>query len=168
MTMRNTTARHTFAVCAVAAGLLLTAGCKPATGTTSSSNPSGAASASGTLAPTEPGASVGDLSGLPSGFPSYTGDDPACRATANAVESLGPQLGDLSDKSAAATTFANMAQAERDAAPQATTQNVTSAVSILADDYQAIADALNGGSDPNYLKLTKDVVAAVQACASTS
>lgn len=167
MTMRKTTARHAFAICAVAAGLVLT-GCKPNTDSASSASPSGSSGASGTLAPTEPGASVGDLSGLPSGFPSYTGNDPACRATANAVESLGPQIGDLSDKSAAATTFRNMAQAERDVAPQATTQDVSSSVSILADDYQAVADALSGNATPNYLKMTQDVVSVVKACASAN
>jgi hypothetical protein len=165
MTMRNTTARHAFAACAVAAGLLL-GGCTSNADLGSPAGPSGPSGASGTPAPTEPGASVGDLSGLPSGFPSYSGSDPACRNTSNALESLGPQIADLSDKAGAATTFANMAQEARDAAPQSTTQAVSGAVSVLADDYQAIADALRGGATPDFLKVARDATSVVKACAA--
>jgi len=152
-----------FTACALAAGLLL-AGCK-AGSDTASSGPSGSANPSPSAAPTQPGASVGDLSGLPSGFPSYSGTDPACRSASNAVESLGTQLGDVSDPSGAAATFATMAQQARDVAPQATSQTVTSAISALAEDYQSISDALRGGSNPDYLKVVHDATTMVKACA---
>ena len=104
-------------------------------------------------------------SGLPSGFPSYAGSDPACRTASNAVESLGTQLGDLCDKTGAAATFATMAQQARDAAPQATARPSPSAISALADDYQSIADALRGGTSPDYLKVAQDAYTMVKACA---
>lgn len=163
MIKTNNHSAPAFTACALAAGLLL-AGCK-AGSDTASSGPSGSATPPASAAPTQPGASVGDLSGLPSGFPSYSGSDPACRTASNAVESLGTQLGDLSDQSGAAATFATMAQQARDAAPQATSQTVTAAVSALADDYQSIADALRGGSNPDYLKVARDAATMVKVCA---
>lgn len=163
ITMKKNSSGPAFAACALAAGLLL-AGCK-AGADSASSSPTGGSNPSASAAPTQPGASVGDLGGLPSGFPSYDGSDPACRSASNAVESLGTQLGDLTDKTSAAATFATMAQQARDVAPQATNQAVTSAISALADDYQSIADTLRGGSDPNYLTMAHDAFTMVKACA---